>query len=214
MLWHDTARRAWSRLGLDLIVEFGASPVLAPMFKRIDGAPKAMTVSDAAGVEKLRAQLADAARSARRRMTGKVAVVTGASRGIGRAIAVDLVRAGADVALFGRDTLALAETESACREAREGAKVSMHVVDVAAEDDVNDAIAAVLTEYGRVDVAVANAGQSKDGLILRFKQRRPRPAHRRQPQVRVLPERRRRQADDEAALGRDRVRVVDRRDCG
>ncbi len=47
-------------MGLDLIVEFGASPVLAPMFKRITGAPKAITVSDAAGVEQLRAQLSDA----------------------------------------------------------------------------------------------------------------------------------------------------------
>ena len=60
VLWHDTAL-AIVALGLDLIVEFGASAVLAPMFKRIDGAPKAITVSDAAGVEKLREQLADAA---------------------------------------------------------------------------------------------------------------------------------------------------------
>ncbi|MBV8298746.1 MAG: glucose 1-dehydrogenase [Candidatus Eremiobacteraeota bacterium] len=102
-------------------------------------------------------------------MTGKVAVVTGASRGIGRAIAVDLVRAGADAALFGRDTAALAETELACREARAGAKVAVRAVDVAAEDEVNAAIGAVLAEFGRIDVAVANAGQAKDGLILRFK---------------------------------------------
>jgi [acyl-carrier-protein] S-malonyltransferase len=57
VLWHDTAV-AMVAMKLDLIVEFGASPVLAPMFKRIEGAPKAITVSDAAGVEKLRAQLA------------------------------------------------------------------------------------------------------------------------------------------------------------
>jgi malonyl CoA-acyl carrier protein transacylase len=57
--WHDVAV-AMAALELDLIVELGASPVLAPMFKRIDGAPKAITVSDAAGVEKLRAQLAPA----------------------------------------------------------------------------------------------------------------------------------------------------------
>lgn len=62
VLWHDTAV-AMVAMGLDLIVEFGASAVLAPMFKRIDGAPKAITVSDAAGIEKLRAQLADAARA-------------------------------------------------------------------------------------------------------------------------------------------------------
>ena len=59
VLWHDTAV-ALVALGLDLIVEFGASPVLAPMFKRIEGAPKAITVSDAAGIEKLREQLARA----------------------------------------------------------------------------------------------------------------------------------------------------------
>jgi 3-oxoacyl-[acyl-carrier protein] reductase len=102
-------------------------------------------------------------------VTGKVAVVTGASRGIGRAIAVDLAGAGADVALFGRDTLALEETKAACEQARAGAKVSLHVADVAVEADVADAIAAVLKEHGRIDVAVANAGQAKDGLILRFK---------------------------------------------
>jgi 3-oxoacyl-[acyl-carrier protein] reductase len=102
-------------------------------------------------------------------MTGKVAVVTGASRGIGRAIAVDLARAGADLALFGRDTLALGETKAACLAAREGARVAMHVADVSDETAVSEAIAAVLAESGRVDIAVANAGQAKDGLILRFK---------------------------------------------
>lgn len=56
VLWHDAAV-ALAAMQLDLIVEFGASAVLAPMFKRIPGAPKAVTVSDAAGVEKLRAQL-------------------------------------------------------------------------------------------------------------------------------------------------------------
>ncbi len=59
VLWHDAAV-AIAAMELDLVVEFGASAVLAPMFKRIPGAPKAITVSDAAGVEKLRAQLAPA----------------------------------------------------------------------------------------------------------------------------------------------------------
>ncbi len=102
-------------------------------------------------------------------MTGKVAVVTGASRGIGRAIAVDLARAGADVALFGRDTLALGETQAACEAERSGAKVTVHVADVARETEVAEAIGAALQAHGRIDVAVANAGQAKDGLILRFR---------------------------------------------
>ena len=57
--WHDAAI-AMIAVGIDLIVEFGASPVLAPMMKRVDGAPKAMHVGDVAGVEKLRALLAPA----------------------------------------------------------------------------------------------------------------------------------------------------------
>jgi [acyl-carrier-protein] S-malonyltransferase len=55
--WHDAAI-AMIAVGIDMIVEFGASPVLAPMMKRVEGAPKAMHVGDAAGVEKLRALLA------------------------------------------------------------------------------------------------------------------------------------------------------------
>jgi len=57
VLWHDTAVALASN-ELDLVVEFGASAVLAPMFKRIPNAPKAITVSDAAGVEKLRELIA------------------------------------------------------------------------------------------------------------------------------------------------------------
>jgi [acyl-carrier-protein] S-malonyltransferase len=57
--WHDAAV-AMIAVGIDLIVEFGASPVLAPMMKRVAGAPRAIHVGDVAGVEKLRAQLAPA----------------------------------------------------------------------------------------------------------------------------------------------------------
>ncbi|HEY4442498.1 MAG TPA: ACP S-malonyltransferase [Candidatus Elarobacter sp.] len=59
VLWHDVAL-AIVAMHPDLIVEFGASSVLAPMFRRIEGAPKAIGVTDAAAVEKLRAQLAPA----------------------------------------------------------------------------------------------------------------------------------------------------------
>jgi 3-oxoacyl-[acyl-carrier protein] reductase len=102
-------------------------------------------------------------------MTGKVAVVTGASRGIGRAIAIDLARAGADVALFGRDEAALAETQAACRAERSDARISSHALDVTDEGAVTAAIGTVLADHGRIDVAVANAGQAQDGLILRFR---------------------------------------------
>jgi 3-oxoacyl-[acyl-carrier protein] reductase len=102
-------------------------------------------------------------------VTGRVAVVTGASRGIGRAVAIDLARAGADVALFGRDESALADVQAACRAERPGAIATTHRVDVTDERSVSEAVAAVLGTHGRIDVAVANAGQAQDGLILRFK---------------------------------------------
>lgn len=54
--WHDTAGRLLS-YGLDLVVEFGASGVLGPLMKRMPGAPRVLVVSDAAGVESLRAAL-------------------------------------------------------------------------------------------------------------------------------------------------------------
>jgi [acyl-carrier-protein] S-malonyltransferase len=58
--WHETAQTMIA-MGLDLIVEFGAGPVLAPMMKRVPGAPSALHVGDPAGVEKLRAMLAPVA---------------------------------------------------------------------------------------------------------------------------------------------------------
>jgi 3-oxoacyl-[acyl-carrier protein] reductase len=103
-------------------------------------------------------------------MAERVAVITGASRGIGRAIAVDLGAQGYAVAILGRDAAALAETAAAVRErAGAAAPVAVLVADVADQAAVDAAVAAVLAEFGRIDVAVANAGQSQDGLILRFK---------------------------------------------
>jgi 3-oxoacyl-[acyl-carrier protein] reductase len=100
---------------------------------------------------------------------GKVALVTGASRGIGRAIAVDFARQGADVAILGRDTAALAETAAAARAARAETRVHTIEADVADPSAVEAAVAGTLAELGRIDFAVANAGQALDALLLRLK---------------------------------------------
>jgi 3-oxoacyl-[acyl-carrier protein] reductase len=102
-------------------------------------------------------------------LAGKVAIVTGASRGIGRAVAIDLCRLGADVAVVGRDAAALEETLAACRTVRPGVRALSLIADVTAEAANADAVNRTVTELGRLDIAVANAGQARDGLMLRFR---------------------------------------------
>lgn len=100
---------------------------------------------------------------------GKVALVTGASRGIGRAIAVDLARHGADVVLTGRDAAALDETVAAIAAARANARHLVLTGDVSDHTAVDGIVARTIEQFGRVDFAVANAGQSVDSLLLRLK---------------------------------------------
>ena len=100
---------------------------------------------------------------------GKTAIVTGASRGIGRAIALDFARSGANVAIVGRDRAALDETLSLCSAAREGSQGLVLTGDASDREQVDGIVAAALERFGRVDFAVANAGQSADALLLRLK---------------------------------------------
>ncbi len=102
-------------------------------------------------------------------LLGKIAVVTGASRGIGRAIAVDLARHGAEIAIVGRDASALEAAADEARRARPGTRVLLLEADVADPAAVDGFVAATQKEYGRIDVAIANAGQALDGLIMRAK---------------------------------------------
>lgn len=102
-------------------------------------------------------------------LTGKIALVTGASRGIGRAIAVDLARHGAEIAIVGRDTAALEETATEARAARPETRVLVLAADVSDATAVDGFVSATQKAFGRIDVAVANAGQAVDGLIMRAK---------------------------------------------
>lgn len=100
---------------------------------------------------------------------GKVALITGASRGIGRAIAIEMCRQGADVALVGRDRAALEETAAECANARVGATAEVFIADVADASAVEGAVNATLERFTRVDFAIANAGVSIDSLLVRLK---------------------------------------------
>jgi NAD(P)-dependent dehydrogenase (short-subunit alcohol dehydrogenase family) len=89
-------------------------------------------------------------------LTGKVAVVTGGSRGIGRATAIALARAGAKIALLGRDRAKLAESQKLVREA--GAEAETFICDVRDEAQVKQAAADVVKRFGAVHILVNNAG--------------------------------------------------------
>jgi NAD(P)-dependent dehydrogenase (short-subunit alcohol dehydrogenase family) len=91
-------------------------------------------------------------------LTGKKAFITGASRGIGQAIAVAFADAGADVALVARSVDGLAETASAVEAV--GRKAFVIPADVTSEEQVNDAVNAAIDQLGYVDIVVNNAGGS------------------------------------------------------
>lgn len=96
----------------------------------------------------------------------RVAVVTGASRGIGKAIALRLARDGRHVVLIARSEGPLSEVKSQIEAA--GGKASFKAVDIADRTAFGAAIEAIVTEHGRLDVLVNNAGITRDGLVLRM----------------------------------------------
>jgi 3-oxoacyl-[acyl-carrier protein] reductase len=102
------------------------------------------------------------------KLDGKVALVTGASRGIGRAIAQTLASQGARVVVaYASQESAAVEVVAAVREAGgEAEAVQLDVTDTARVDAV---LADVAKRYGRLDILVANAGVAIDGLLMRLK---------------------------------------------
>ena len=101
-------------------------------------------------------------------LDGKVVFVTGASRGIGRAIAEEAARQGAALALFATTTAGLEATASACTDAG-ATKVTCHAVDAGSSESVDAACKEAVGEHGTCNGLVNNAGITRDGLLMRMK---------------------------------------------
>lgn len=100
-------------------------------------------------------------------LTGHVALVTGASQGIGRACAIELAKAGAAVALCARNEEKLVTVAAEITGA--GGQAAVFKLDVANEDEIKTATKAAIQQFGKVDVLVNNAGITRDQLVMRMK---------------------------------------------
>jgi 3-oxoacyl-[acyl-carrier protein] reductase len=101
-------------------------------------------------------------------LSGKVAIVTGSARGIGRAIALKLAEVGADIVV--NDIAAASESlEDTAAEIRALNRKALAVTaDVSSKDDVNRMVEAAVTTFGHIDIMVNNAGVTRDQLIMRM----------------------------------------------
>ncbi|HEY6465659.1 MAG TPA: 3-oxoacyl-[acyl-carrier-protein] reductase [Candidatus Acidoferrales bacterium] len=99
--------------------------------------------------------------------SGRVALVTGASQGIGRACALKLAATGATLALAARNQEKLAELVTEITAA--GGKADVFPLDVADEEQVKSAVKTIIAEFGKIDILVNNAGITRDQLVMRMK---------------------------------------------
>lgn len=101
-------------------------------------------------------------------LTGKVALVTGASRGIGQATAIDLAKAGADIIVnfIGNEAVAQETVEAIEALGRKAIKIK---ADVGNADEVQAMVDEAVAAFGHIDILVNNAGITRDGLLIRMK---------------------------------------------
>lgn len=99
-------------------------------------------------------------------LKGKVALVTGGTAGIGKAIALAYAQAGADVIIWGTNQERAEQTVAEM--AQFGGKATYQIVNVAKTKEVEEAIEKTLKEFGKIDVLVNNAGITKDNLLMKM----------------------------------------------
>jgi 3-oxoacyl-[acyl-carrier protein] reductase len=103
-------------------------------------------------------------------LLNKKAIITGASQGIGKAIAIDFVKQGADIAIFAtnEDRLKKTQKELIDIKVRNDQKILIKKVDVSSYEEVNVAIQEVLKEFSHIDILINNAGITKDSLLMKM----------------------------------------------
>jgi len=101
------------------------------------------------------------------KLEGRVALVTGASQGIGHACALNLSRHGAAVALAARNQQKL--DELAQQITSSGGKAAAFVIDVGDEEQIKSGAKAAIAHFGKIDILVNNAGITRDQLVMRMK---------------------------------------------
>ena len=101
------------------------------------------------------------------RFAGRVALVTGASQGIGHACALSLAREGATVAVAARNQQKL--DELVAQISNVGGKAAAFSMDVADEDQVKSGIKQAIAQFGKIDILINNAGITRDQLVMRMK---------------------------------------------
>jgi 3-oxoacyl-[acyl-carrier protein] reductase len=100
-------------------------------------------------------------------LSGRVALVTGASQGIGRACAVRLAQSGAAVAVAARNREKLDEVVGEITAG--GGQAAAFALDVADEEQIKSVFKAVIAQFGKIDILVNNAGITRDQLVMRMK---------------------------------------------
>jgi 3-oxoacyl-[acyl-carrier protein] reductase len=100
-------------------------------------------------------------------LSGRVALVTGASQGIGQACARKLAEAGAAVALAARNREKLDAVAAQITAA--GGKAAVYALDVSDEEQIKSVVKAAMGELGKIDILVNNAGITRDQLVMRMK---------------------------------------------
>lgn len=163
VLWYPSIEYMVNQ-GVDTFIEIGPGKVLAGLMKSIDSSVKAYAIYDEETlkdtISNLRGKLM---------LKGKVALVTGASRGIGRAIAIDLAKQGANVVVnyAGNEQKANEVVDEIKKLGSDAIAVR---ADVANAEDVTNMVKQTVDVFGQVDILVNNAGVTKDNLLMRMKE--------------------------------------------